>query len=1281
MTVQPIEESRVDPKILSTLALCTRSSAAWVNLQTSEGWPGRALFERVRDRVLASPDLRDTLIVECDYERPGREPELPTLGPLGNSLYYLDPARKLGYLARVRARLKGGTRRDWLIWVLRQCFFFLVLALIFGVTLRITGFDKSPWILALAVVLSIAIIPLGDRWLKIESPGSDAPNPTAEELRPYKNVAKITEILGAIAGKASRILLLIDNLNRLNKAEMTVLDNVTSTAPNSVVKALLNGRGLVAVTLDPQRSFAPMRSITYQLPDQPAELGDMTDAVADRSRQKIDIEARSLVAEWEGGKQGSWGVLELLAICVTDLFHERSETSWREILNPNPGSCLSRSLDRADLLPETDPFESFRKITASGLYAPVRRSYYREHRLASGVSSVLSREHPALLKEAYQFWFEFYSDAVKKDDNREFVYRYATSAGEALAEGADPQIDVALLGALVEGAAYWRDQGETELSSQNLLLCHKLSALSRAALPESLFEDLAREWAILYSVSGLPQADGNEEKGVPGRPCLTAAKGWQVHVQQVRELRLGGSLMPMDESSVCPELRSLSRANAMGAALRNLGGEAAYSDPALELPQPLSLAHADMNEFGLRSALVYQADARVDEVGFKREMQLYRARLDQVRPAGDQLGLQAVWLLARAKYHVNLLSYYVNRTDSSPANSDQQRALEKTVQELALDGGDDAASSLARRTRTSVEQALRLANLLLLRGLSISATVWLGYLLYRCPDAFSEPDPLWWQSWDRILEASLQECADLDWITLEAVIRFERASFFKTIDVRSAAWDRILLYDAVVRSGYPPKFIAEHNKEITDELSGVNLPKAIHIRLAQMHEDLSSMRVHLNNSDTRAPEEGTVQDLIFAAQHFRLADDTPSARAALIRAWAITSALWTNADREAIEDRQTRNLAYVFYSECGDLPTENGDPLPRLDAKERWRILDQEDFYLPYALMILTKSDPKEALAPWTQPPECAYIDPVNPRLSLVTGEDGSPGPAPQTVYEFRVRLLLGWLTGNSWAAPGDVPNKSDLWGRFCKPGDTVVALAMIGAQIRGIPELDEIVSALLEQTWRYASHIKPNDRLEHDALELLKDVYRHADPAWRERYIEVCSELAELMEREAEQSRGYDNVNFVDLVSRIESYLLPLLDPEARDKYNRNGSLGGDDARRQGELLDEARKLLDSGDSAECWVLLEPLLQTPEDRSVSILDLRILDTAQRCAARDPRLERQIPLLNHRMRELVVRYAEYFATAIRGEEAREVARRIANHVLHIVRLQSSAAVSADEDAG
>jgi len=64
---------------------------------------------------------------------------------------------------------------------------------------------------------------------------------------------------------------------------------------------------------------------------------------------------------------------------------------------------------------------------------------------------------------------------------------------------------------------------------------------------------------------------------------------------------------------------------------------------------------------------------------------------------------------------------------------------------------------------------------------------------HQSPDTFAEPDPLWWQAWDWILEVSLKECAALGWITSEAVIRFQRAAFFKTIDVRSTAWDDILL--------------------------------------------------------------------------------------------------------------------------------------------------------------------------------------------------------------------------------------------------------------------------------------------------------------------------------------------------------------------------------------------------------------------------------------------------------------------------------------------------------
>ena len=139
MTIQSIKESQVDAKILGMLAVSPRGSAVWVDFQTSEGWPERALFKSVQDKVwLRRTFERRSSLSAIMSDRGGSRSFRPG-GPLGNSLYYLDPARKLGYLARVRARMKRGARRDWLKWMLRQCLFFLVLASSFGVTLEITG--------------------------------------------------------------------------------------------------------------------------------------------------------------------------------------------------------------------------------------------------------------------------------------------------------------------------------------------------------------------------------------------------------------------------------------------------------------------------------------------------------------------------------------------------------------------------------------------------------------------------------------------------------------------------------------------------------------------------------------------------------------------------------------------------------------------------------------------------------------------------------------------------------------------------------------------------------------------------------------------------------------------------------------------------------------------------------------------------------------------------------------------------------------------------------------
>jgi hypothetical protein len=279
----------------------------------------------------------------------------------------------------------------------------------------------------------------------------------------------------------------------------------------------------------------------------------------------------------------------------------------------------------------------------------------------------------------------------------------------------------------------------------------------------------------------------------------------------------------------------------------------------------------------------------------------------------------------------------------------------------------------------------------------------------------------------------------------------------------------------------------------------------------------------------------------------------------------------------------------------------------------------------------------------------------------------------PATLFEFRLRLLTGWLTGNSWPSPDDVGAAArDSWDRFSFPDRCVRKLAEIGLGIRDVPDLDQLIVALLREAHHQAANVEPDDDLERKALVLLMK-YQPAHQPWRDLYVNVCRELDDLLKRESAQMRDSDDLSVVQLALLIQAYLEPLEDPELRAAYYARATPAVKSEERQ-TIVTEAELRLASGEMHTCWNLLHDHLAWAAEPPPGILQLRFLDVARRCADKDPSLDGNVGRLTEQLQRLLRQYAHRFVKTVSGSNERRLAQQIERRVMGLFEVASSAKV-------
>ena len=145
----------------------------------------------------------------------------------------------------------------------------------------------------------------------------------------------------------------------------------------------------------------------------------------------------------------------------------------------------------------------------------------------------------------------------------------------------------------------------------------------------------------------------------------------------------------------------------------------------------------------------------------------------------------------------------------------------------------------------------------------------------------------------------------------------------------------------------------------------------------------------------------------------------------------------------------------------------------------------------------------------------------------------------PETLFEFRLRLLLGWLTDDSWPLPDDLsPTARNNWNDFDRPERCVLELARIGLGIKNISDLDQLIVALLREAHHQLGCVKRDAETRRNTLSLLMK-YQPTSPTWRDLYAGVCLELDDLREKQLSEPRMESiDLSFAELSLILQSNL-----------------------------------------------------------------------------------------------------------------------------------------------
>ncbi|MGE0594136.1 MAG: hypothetical protein AB7G23_19435 [Vicinamibacterales bacterium] len=846
---------------------------------------------------------------------------------------------------------------------------------------------------------------------------------------------------------------------------------------------------------------------------------------------------------------------------------------------------------------------------------------------------------------------------------------------------------------LLDACRRWRTEGDMARCRQALPVAAAViqHAEAGAGADTSGSSALRTAWATEQALCYVVDL---EHTPAPWLPAAAEEHAVQAILEADRTYRATGA-EPQDipDTGLVPALQNLNRVLRFWNAGEALGGSGVYSAPEFPLDVPAASAEADTSEYELLGAAVRRHIHTPDDAACEAALRTFQARLEATRPDEHALGLLATWHMGRAEYLSALEEWWAARLDAFGAEARAHADYQPLAATVAALCGQTTAGFEARLpvlAREHLEQCVLLGSVLGLRRVRLTAVETLARLLTRRPAAFHEGHPGWWLRWDRLFEVTIAEAEGVGSRVLAAFVRWHRWHFFRTLDARAAAWDALLFYDTIRTRRYPPALLLAWNQQITTLLTGLGLEPGAERLLAEVWLDRHRLLHDTGTATGQDVDLTSVEALALACQSFRLGGDAARARTTLLRAMdVLTTHAGPLTPLPAPDDDLLRLALFIFADECRQLHAlGEGEELPEVSGRDLWLLVRPGDGFAMFCLRRVLPTDPAGWLAPWTT----GMVDALNPHMHLAvpdasvpeTSVPGADVPAtgvpdagaqeagvpetgvpntravapPATTYEFVLRLVLGWVTGDSYLPPEHVAAAAEgRWARLTNPQSCLFAMAWAGLPIPDVPHLDALMRELLASLHHHYHVAEPNDEAEREALLLLMR-YQPGEPRWRELYMEVVDELEALLERERHALRTGATLDALAILQQVHTFLSPLEDPQVvADLVEDAQVLVPLEAHRQA-LLESSAAHVANQQHDTAWQLLQEYLAAPDPPQPTFTHVRLLHTGSACADRLPGREREAQALRRRFEHQATRYVQRFASTIPEARGRQLAERV-----------------------
>ncbi len=684
------------------------------------------------------------------------------------------------------------------------------------------------------------------------------------------------------------------------------------------------------------------------------------------------------------------------------------------------------------------------------------------------------------------------------------------------------------------------------------------------------------------------------------------------------------------------------------------------------------------------AAAIHRSDDKVLEAAIAK----WRDRMLSPKLSPAQLGAEAqiIYGLARL-WHLICQTWRIRSTAIDKMQESERDSARASLEEFCTrispvhpGPGVPMQEFAFRQAQMGYQRALRLGALLHWHAFLTEVDFHFGVLLLQhTPEEYRIDNPPWWNAWEDLFNACLQNERDLAWMWHTPAIHRLRFHFFEKQDLPTASNDVYRTFQAVRDANYPTALVLEWHSTAQAYLTNYGHAPEDQRRCAELHKlwahELAGLDEAIpSRTFKNCLDFEKVKALTFASQALRRAKDLVEAAKLLDEADLLL--LHSQGDPAALEEgaKEARELKTALRMERAWVigSAEEGRAESRQMIQAIWRDVEDGDRHNANILgsLLRVESELKRLDDPWPPEGQPAHLDSDNPRLSLPESWFAPPVSVKiANVFEFRFRQLIRTISTRA------APSLRELyiaaayrWRQEERFGETLLAFAEANARENFLHNWRNLMVEALSAVAFYFENIEPQDETELSALHLL---IRYGPEAHEVRvhYIQVLRKHTYLVQREL-KSRALQPTDWFELARRMDYLFRVLLDRDrqatqlASEVRSRAPSVEVfmEQTKIRNAALEAARRHLLAGEFALGARELSQYLPPEKIYFVLLDDLECLDLWLRLGAHmDPRPS-DFGKHAGNLRDLACRYIGQFSLTVREPEAQHLALELLDSI-------------------